>query len=873
METRTNDVLKALNGDNAAMERLYNETYPKLRAVTVSILKNEDDAEDIIQDTYIKAFSTLKQLDDASKFDAWLCRIASNKCKDYLKKHKPVLFSDMGSGDEDEDPYEWSIEDESGAYNPEEVAITDDTRRQLMELINSLPDEQRICLVYYAVEEMKISEIAQMMEVSESTVKSRLKYAKDKMKTKIEELEKKGVKIRSVSGFALIPFLHYLFATEAKAATAISFSAISEAVAAVAKASSTATTTSASTVAKTVVTEVAKQTGTKAAVGLGAKIASLPLVAKIAAGVVAVGVAVGVPIAVFNGTANDTASSKGDEEIYSEETVVEENFETLNEQLAFEEMVIVDEDDFQVKVLDISIEDNGRYVLDVEFTNKSLEQYDFYISSGYISGIYIPAYEAFDLHCEVESNSSQKTELTIGNRNLQEFVKKFSEIKLNVRVDRKPMDAGGVEDYESRPIYPFGDENVEMFDIGDNYELLIYSSEDVSLYLLDCYSDESPYGNVEINFFIDNRTENYIGFTTEDYRINGSYFDRRRRHANDEGAEVSKNRRMFYTLTFQKSNLEDNYIYELESLAFYATLGNTKNNYFSDIIMMRFDVKSVGFQDNYNEEFLTTGKLTVIHNEYDQNVHFVKMNQVCKYDLDGDGTEEELCVTAKKQRSNWYPYFYYEGSVDVTINGTKYRNVYFGENHSLSSYYCIIDIDKSDSKLHLAIQDYGPSSDYSSAIFEYNNGELNNIDTISGVFDYNHGFYDTVCYGDGTIGSYMHFGVLHTWFGKITYNFENSELTMQKQDYYEATSPSTHTLTTDLTVYEKRSLSSKKTIIPTGSSVSLLGTDNKEWVKIQTQDSKNYWMKMVPEKYSVILVDGQTEMSGSDVFEWLSFAD
>lgn len=296
METRTNDVLKALNGDNAAMERLYNETYPKLRAVTVSILKNEDDAEDIIQDTYIKAFSTLKQLDDISKFDAWLCRIASNKCKDYLKKHKPVLFADMGGGDEDEDPYEWSIEDESGAYNPEEVAISDDTRRQLMELINSLPDEQRICLVYYAVEEMKISEIAQMMEVSESTVKSRLKYAKEKMRTKIEELEKKGVKIRSVSGFALIPFLHFLFATEAKAATAISFSAISEAVATVAKASSTATTTSASTVAKTVVTEVAKQTGTKAAVGLGAKIASLPLIAKIAAGVIAVGVAVGVPV-------------------------------------------------------------------------------------------------------------------------------------------------------------------------------------------------------------------------------------------------------------------------------------------------------------------------------------------------------------------------------------------------------------------------------------------------------------------------------------------------------------------------------------------------------------------------------------------------
>lgn len=71
-----NELIKAMNGDSAAMEYLYKATYPKLRAVTVSILKNEDDAEDIIQETYIKAFTSFSQLDDAGKFEPWLCRIA-----------------------------------------------------------------------------------------------------------------------------------------------------------------------------------------------------------------------------------------------------------------------------------------------------------------------------------------------------------------------------------------------------------------------------------------------------------------------------------------------------------------------------------------------------------------------------------------------------------------------------------------------------------------------------------------------------------------------------------------------------------------------------------------------------------------------------
>ena len=205
-------VLKAIEGDQSSITELYYLTYPTVRTVAINIVKSEADADDIVQNSYIKAFSNLEQLREPEKFEAWLYKIVANKCKDYLRKKKPLLFS---SHDEDDDTsMEEIIEDETQDYNPEDVLLSSDTRKQIYDLLESLPDEQRICLIYYAVNGMKISEIADLLDVPEATVKSRLKYAKSKMQIKINDLEKKGVKIRGVSGIALLPLLRFLFTTE-----------------------------------------------------------------------------------------------------------------------------------------------------------------------------------------------------------------------------------------------------------------------------------------------------------------------------------------------------------------------------------------------------------------------------------------------------------------------------------------------------------------------------------------------------------------------------------------------------------------------------------------------------------------------------------
>ena len=265
------NVIKAMNGDQNAIGELYYATYPKLRAVAVNILKNESDADDIVQDSYMKAFANLHQLDNAKNFEPWICRIVSNKCKDYLKKNKPILFSVQNNEDIDE-PIEWSIEDESKEYDPEEVLVSSDTRKQIMDLLDSLPDEQRICLIYYAVQEMKISEIAELLEVSESTVKSRIKYAKAKMQSKITDMEKKGIKLRGFAGFALFPFLRHLFASEQTSIPPIS----AEVLGAAETASSIGSTLMTETVSttQTIVGGTLKNAATHAVKHLGAKIIS-----------------------------------------------------------------------------------------------------------------------------------------------------------------------------------------------------------------------------------------------------------------------------------------------------------------------------------------------------------------------------------------------------------------------------------------------------------------------------------------------------------------------------------------------------------------------------------------------------------------------
>lgn len=203
------NVKLARTGDQAAIAHLYEQSYNAVFYSIRSVLKDEDAAMDVLQDAYIKAFSSLDQLSDDTSFVPWVKRIAINRAKDYLKKSKPVLFTELNAASEESDePVEDRFRDENVRSMPEAVLDQQATVELIRQILDDLPDDQRAVIGMYYYDEMSVREIAETMGVTENTVKSRLMYGRKKVEKKVRELEKKGTKLYS---FAPVTFLWFLF--------------------------------------------------------------------------------------------------------------------------------------------------------------------------------------------------------------------------------------------------------------------------------------------------------------------------------------------------------------------------------------------------------------------------------------------------------------------------------------------------------------------------------------------------------------------------------------------------------------------------------------------------------------------------------------
>ena len=147
-------VIHAQKGNQQAITALYNLSYKPAYAVAFKMTGNEDDAFDVLQDAYIKAFNSLDQLTDPSGFIPWFNKITANKCRDFLRSKKNVImFSDM-EYDNGEDSFELEFEDESTAFQPEERADYSDTKRLVAEMLDNLPADQKMVLLMYYVQDM-----------------------------------------------------------------------------------------------------------------------------------------------------------------------------------------------------------------------------------------------------------------------------------------------------------------------------------------------------------------------------------------------------------------------------------------------------------------------------------------------------------------------------------------------------------------------------------------------------------------------------------------------------------------------------------------------------------------------------------------------
>lgn len=180
----TETVEKVKQGDQQAKEVLYTETCQHMFFLAKSIVKSDEEAMDIIHDSYICVFQKLDNIKNLSGFKSYLRTTVVNRCKNYLSKKKPLYLSDMTEDGED-----FELEDIDGEI-PDELLENKDVIECVRRVVESLPEEQRMCVILRYYDEMSLQEIADTLEVSLGTVKSRLSRASKKMRDEIERLEK-----------------------------------------------------------------------------------------------------------------------------------------------------------------------------------------------------------------------------------------------------------------------------------------------------------------------------------------------------------------------------------------------------------------------------------------------------------------------------------------------------------------------------------------------------------------------------------------------------------------------------------------------------------------------------------------------------------
>ncbi|MCM1161791.1 MAG: RNA polymerase sigma factor [Roseburia sp.] len=138
-----------------------------------SIVLNAEDAEDVVGETILKAFSHLEKLRNYKKMKAWIFQILVNESKSYLKKRNRIEL----------------VEDSSLFIQNEGKK---DTASDLLELVCQLEDSFREVLILYYFEEFSVKEIAKILTIPEGTVKSRLSRAREELKQLMESNHWKG---------------------------------------------------------------------------------------------------------------------------------------------------------------------------------------------------------------------------------------------------------------------------------------------------------------------------------------------------------------------------------------------------------------------------------------------------------------------------------------------------------------------------------------------------------------------------------------------------------------------------------------------------------------------------------------------------------
>ena len=180
-ETEQSLVRKAKNGSIEAFEELVVEHEKIVYNIIYRIMRNPEDTYDLSQETFIKAYTKLKQFNEQSKFSTWLYRIATNTSLDELRRRrgKETVSTDKKiQGEESQIPPQHIDERE----NVEDQIIEKEKTKIIECALQELSEDHRVILILRDMQSLPYEEIAQVLEITPGTVKSRISRARTQMK-------------------------------------------------------------------------------------------------------------------------------------------------------------------------------------------------------------------------------------------------------------------------------------------------------------------------------------------------------------------------------------------------------------------------------------------------------------------------------------------------------------------------------------------------------------------------------------------------------------------------------------------------------------------------------------------------------------------
>lgn len=173
-----NLLLSRAAGDPAIVEAMVRDYRAPVYRLALSILHDTNDAEDAVQDIFVRAALALSRYQVGTNFKAWLYTIAVNTCRDYLRKRAARATLNQA----------WNAIQSFAARppDPEASAIQNESRARLWQLVDQLSEKHRLAVILRLVHDLSIQEISQILEINEKTAYSRLYDAFKKLRQRIK---------------------------------------------------------------------------------------------------------------------------------------------------------------------------------------------------------------------------------------------------------------------------------------------------------------------------------------------------------------------------------------------------------------------------------------------------------------------------------------------------------------------------------------------------------------------------------------------------------------------------------------------------------------------------------------------------------------